>query len=65
MSRIVLWSVAGVLGLTLSSAHAQDRQVYRCPGNLYTDQISVKEAAARGCKTLDGAPVTVVQSSTP
>ncbi len=65
MSRVVLWAVAGVVGLHLGSAHAQARQVYRCPGNLYTDQISVKEAAARGCKTLDGAPVTVVQSSVP
>jgi hypothetical protein len=42
-------------------ALAQERSVYRCPGNLYTDQISAKEAAERGCRTLDGAPVTVVQ----
>jgi hypothetical protein len=41
---------------------AQERIVYRCPGNLYTDQISAKEAQERGCKTLDGAPVTVIQS---
>lgn len=44
-------------------AAAQERPVYRCPGNLYTDQYSPKEAAELGCKTLDGAPVTVVQSS--
>ena len=42
---------------------AQERPVYRCPGNLYTDQYSGKQAAELGCKTLDGAPVTVVQSS--
>jgi hypothetical protein len=48
-----------------SKGWAQDRQVYRCPGNLYTDQITVKEAAERGCKTLEGAPVTVIQSSAP
>lgn len=42
---------------------AQGREVYRCPGNLYTDQISPREAMERGCKTLSGAPVTVVQSA--
>jgi hypothetical protein len=57
---------AGVLvslaaGVTV--AGAQERPVYRCPGNLYTDQYSAKEAADLGCKMLDGAPVTVVQSS--
>lgn len=46
-------------------ASAQDRSVYRCPGNLYTDQITVREAAERGCKTLEGAAVTVVQSRRP
>jgi hypothetical protein len=39
---------------------AQERVVYRCPGNLYTDQITAKEAQERGCKTLDGAAVTVI-----
>lgn len=42
-----------------------ERAVYRCPGNLYTDQISAKEAQERGCKTLSGAPVTVVQGQRP
>ncbi|MEY8878851.1 MAG: hypothetical protein AB9M60_20250 [Leptothrix sp. (in: b-proteobacteria)] len=51
--------------LACSAAAAQDRAVYRCPGNLYTDQISPKEAADRGCKTLDGAPVTVIQTRRP
>jgi hypothetical protein len=41
--------------------------VYRCPGPpvLYTDAISAKEAAEKGCKVLEGAPVTVLQSSRP
>jgi hypothetical protein len=54
-------AVALVAGATV--ANAQERPVYRCPGNLYTDQYSAKEAADLGCKMLDGAPVTVVQSS--
>lgn len=46
---------------------AEEKPVYRCPGTppLYTDQISAKEAASRGCKTLAGAPVTVMQSGSP
>jgi hypothetical protein len=41
--------------------------VYRCPGNpvLYTDQITAAEARDRGCRTIDGAPVTVVQTHRP
>jgi hypothetical protein len=53
-------AVALVAGATV--AGAQERPVYRCPGNLYTDQYSAKEAADLGCRMLDGAPVTVVQS---
>lgn len=55
--------VAALLLLVGEAVQAQDRSVYRCPGNLYTDQITPKEAAERGCKTLDGALVTVVQGS--
>jgi hypothetical protein len=41
--------------------------VYRCPGNpvLYTDALSAKEARDKGCRTLEGAPITVVQGSKP
>jgi hypothetical protein len=56
---------SGLLLLASAAAQAQDRRVYRCPGNLYTDQISIKEAAERGCKTLEGAPVTVIQTRRP
>ena len=39
--------------------------VYRCPGNVYTDAISAREAKDRDCRTLEGAPVTVIQGSRP
>lgn len=41
--------------------------VYRCPGTpvLYTDQITAREAQERGCRTIDGAPITVMQSPRP
>ncbi|RZS53231.1 hypothetical protein [Sphaerotilus mobilis] len=69
LSSPTLWS-APLSALVLTAlaslpSHAQDRSVYRCPGNLYTDQITVREAAERGCKTLEGAAVTVVQTRRP
>jgi len=43
------------------------KPVYRCPGNpvLYTDTLSAKEAKDKGCRTLEGAPITVIQSVKP
>lgn len=53
----------GVVG----AAWAQDvnKPVYRCPGPpvLYTDAISVQEAKDKGCRTIEGAPVTIVQTT--
>ncbi len=65
LARLAPAVLACAGGLLTSPASAQDRSVYRCPGNLYTDQITVREAAERGCKTLEGAAVTVVQSRRP
>lgn len=41
--------------------------VYRCPGPpvLYTDALTAKEANERGCRTIEGSPITVVQSPRP
>lgn len=49
----------------VAPAAAQERVVYKCPGNLYTDALSPKEAEAQGCRTIEGAPVTVIQSTPP
>ncbi len=51
-----------VLLMPLAAA-AQSATVYRCPGNVYTSSadISAKEAESRGCKTIEGAPITVIQ----
>lgn len=54
--------LAVMLGIPATGVFAQT--VYKCPGNLYTDSITAKEAAARNCKTLEGAPVTVIQGPT-
>ncbi|MFM9916596.1 MAG: hypothetical protein ACKVOX_12365 [Rhizobacter sp.] len=57
-----VWSAALVTLLSALPAHAQGDSavVYRCPGNLYTSAITAKEAKDQGCRTLDGAPVTVI-----
>ncbi|MCG3190513.1 MAG: hypothetical protein LKCHEGNO_03246 [Burkholderiaceae bacterium] len=41
--------------------------VYRCPGPpiLYTDQISPQEAKDKHCRTIENAPVTIVQMPKP
>ncbi|MFG6414763.1 hypothetical protein ACG02S_12725 [Roseateles sp. DC23W] len=41
--------------------------VYRCPGPpvLYTDALSAKEAIDKGCRTIEGSPITVVQAPRP
>ena len=58
-----LWAVAA------TAAVAQDgpRTVYRCPGPpvLYTDTLNPQEARERGCRTIEGAPVTIVQVPRP
>jgi hypothetical protein len=44
----------------LAAAWAQGGTVYRCPNNVYTSEISEKEAKERGCRTIEGAPITIV-----
>lgn len=41
--------------------------VYRCPGPpvLYTDALTAKEARDRGCRTIEGAPITIVETVKP
>ena len=70
MKRLSFLGLVLLVGLvTTQEAQAQPRSdvVFRCPGNpvLYTDSISSREAKARGCKTLEGAPITIVQSNRP
>ena len=39
--------------------------MWRCPGNEYNNTLSAKEAQAKGCKTIEGAPITIIQSNRP
>ena len=60
------WGIAALLAGLAGAAFAQGGQttVYRCPGPpiLYTDAISAAEAKQRGCRTIEGAPITVMQT---
>lgn len=54
--------------LVLASLGAQAQgTVYRCPGPpvLYTDALSAKEANEKGCRTIEGTPITVLQAPKP
>ena len=67
-SRAGGWVVAVLALAGAGMAHAQAAgatAVYRCPGNVYTDAITAQEAKDKGCRTLEGAPVTVVQGIKP
>ena len=58
---------AALLLLLGQAAWAQAGTVYRCPGPpvLYTDAITPEEARDRGCRTIESAPVTVIQTTRP
>ena len=57
------FTLVAVLGAPV--ARAQDtKPVYRCPGPpvLYTDALSAQEARDKGCRTIEGTPITIVQA---
>ncbi len=53
--------------ITPAQGGAAPATVYRCPGPpvLYTDTLSAQEARERGCRSIEGAPITVIQSRPP
>lgn len=64
MLRMFGW-IVGVLLCGVGAAAAQERVIYKCPGNLYTDNISAKEATERSCKAIEGGGITVIQGAAP
>lgn len=59
LAMLVLASCTG-----LAAAQTSPGVVYRCPGPPveYTDQLTPQAAKERGCRTIEGAPVTIVQT---
>lgn len=64
--RRLLLLAAALLAFT-APVRAQQGTVYRCPGPpaLYTDQISAQQAKEQGCRTIEGAPITIVSPTRP
>lgn len=60
-------TLASVAATAQAPAAAAASQVYRCPGPpvLYTDALSPQEARERGCRTIEGTPITVIQAQRP
>ena len=67
--RLAMRSIRLVAGMACCGAAwaAGNGQVYRCPGPpvLYTDTISAKEALDKGCRTIEGTPITIIQGGKP
>jgi hypothetical protein len=58
-------ALAAAALLLMPAVQAQDlKPVYRCPGPpvLYTDALGAQEARDKGCRTIEGAPITIVQA---
>lgn len=66
-SILMMAWVAAAAALAPLAAAAQAGAVYRCPGPpvLYTDALSPEEARERGCRTIEGAPITILQAPKP
>jgi hypothetical protein len=67
-STICIAAALAVFSAAAARAQAPGNTVvYRCPGPpiLYTDTISVAEAKEKNCRTIEGAPVTVIQGQRP
>jgi len=60
-----LWLAS--LPLLLTAAAQAQGTVYRCPGNpeSYSNLLSAEEAKAKGCRTIEGAPISIVQTPRP
>ena len=66
--RLAAVAIVCALALPHAQVQAQDaKPVYRCPGPpvLYTDALSAQEARDKGCRTIEGAPITIVQAPKP
>jgi hypothetical protein len=69
-SKTMLKGCVAAACVVAVAAHAQSGSssvVYRCPGNVYTSdrELSAKQADEKGCKSIEGTPVTVIQGQRP
>jgi hypothetical protein len=65
-THLLVAAMVAFAAMAAGAADAVDSSVlYRCPGNDYRNTISAKEAEKLGCRKVEGAPVTVIQSTRP
>ena len=65
-TRLCIAAILACVGAGAGAADSVDTTVlYRCPGNDYRNTITAKEAEKLGCRKVEGAPVTVIQSTRP
>lgn len=64
VSWALCWLAVAAPAAWSQGTAATSATVYRCPGPpiLYTDQITAQEAKDKNCRTIEGAPVTIVQT---
>ena len=67
MKSLALFGLCVLAALPVAAQETTSKPVYRCPGPpvLYTDAISQQEAREKGCRGIEGAPVTIVQGQRP
>jgi len=66
--KLSSWAVWCLLAAPAAWAQtAAPTIVYRCPGNVYTSSsdLPAKQAEERGCKVIEGAPVTIMNTAKP
>ena len=61
----VLAGAAGAAAAASPADTVDSTVLYRCPGNDYRNTITAREAEKMGCRKVEGAPVTVIQSTRP
>ena len=59
------WALVGLVVLAAAPAFAAEPNVtYKCPGRIYSNTMTAKEAKEKGCTVLEGS-VTVIQGTKP
>jgi hypothetical protein len=67
MNFVAFVLLTSTLGMAVfgTARAAEGSVMWRCPGNEYNNTLSAKEARDKGCKTIEGAPITVIQGPKP
>ena len=65
MKTVRSLAVLAACAASLPLAALAQGEMYRCPNTDYKNTISPKDAERLGCKKLEGAPVTVIQTTRP